>query len=338
MAKAFERLLGQNFLLGLRAKAHNYQLEVPHVEVEETRSYVLAWNYLNLAKNAFTHIYCREEKLLFFILLYNHLWFRLPLTFCYEIHHLVYMKKWWHRYILRHVTRVISITHGIKEALVAEGYSKDNIFVAPDAVDIAMFDTGVGKEDARRTLALPLDKHIVLYTGTIDEPWKGVGTLYDAMQKLDDTYVCLIVGGKPHYVEEFNRLYPSMQNVLLIGHRPHNEIPLYLKAADVLVLPNSAKSETSRIATSPMKLFEYMAAHRPIVASDLPSIREILNEQNALFVTPDDTVALARGIRTIAENSAQGTVLAEQARHDVERYTWDKRAEHLLAFLSQDHA
>ena len=332
-SEAFHRAIDDGFLLGLHAKEAGFMPEVPCIEMQSTRSFVLAWKYLSLAQDGFTHIYCREEKLLFFMIVLNQLWFRLPLTFCYEIHHLVYLDAWWHAYILRHVRHVISITHGMKDVLVRGEYPEERILVAPDAVDVSMFDTGEERDAARATLGLPQEKSIVIYTGTIDQPWKGVGVLYRAMRELDDSFLCVIVGGKPHYVEEFNRLYPPLPNVLLVGHKPHEDIPLYLRAADVLVLPNSATAEISRVATSPMKLFEYMASGRPIVASELPSILEILNDHNAFLVVPDDAEDLAKGIRTVVQNPDLGASLATQARSDVSSHTWEKRASRILAFL-----
>lgn len=333
MAREFSRMLGEDFLIGLRAKEEGFMPEVRCIEMQSTRSFILAWQYMSLVRDDFTHIYCREEKLLFFMILYNQLWFRLPLIFAYEIHHLVYLDAWWHKYILRHVRHIISITHGIKDVLVRSGYPEERIIVAPDAVDIPMFDIATSKEAARTALGLPQDRRIVIYTGTIDEPWKGVCVLYTAMRELGEEYFCVIVGGKPHYVEEFNRLYPPLSNMLLVGHKPHEDIPLYLKAADVLVLPNSATAEISRIATSPMKLFEYMASGRPIVASELPSILEILNGHNAFLVVPDDAKDLTKGIRTVAQNPDLGTALATQARSDVSSHTWEKRTTGILRFI-----
>lgn len=337
MARAFYRILNKNFLFGLRLRSAGYELNIPVIEFIERRSFILAWRYVRLAeRDKYTHIYCREEKLLFFMMIYNRFIVRIPLLFCYEIHHLAYVDTWWHRYVLRHASKVISITHAMKEVLVGMGYPRDGILVAPDAVDGAMFDINVNKDVARRQLGLPADKHIILYTGTINESWKGVGILYEAVRQLGDDYLCVIVGGKPHYVDEFNLLHVPIPNVRLVGHKPHDEIPLYMKAADVCVLPNSATAEISRISTSPLKLFEYMAAGRPIVASDLPSIREIVNEKSAVLVSPDSAAAFANGIRSLIEDPSRATGLAKSAYKAVSEHTWDNRAASITEFI--DHA
>ena len=71
------------------------------------------------------------------------------------------------------------------------------------------------------------------------------------------------------------------------------------KAVDILVLPNSGKTEISRIRTSPMKMFEYMASKRPIIASNLSSLREILNKDNSILVSPDSPRDIFDGIKIV---------------------------------------
>lgn len=331
MAEAFSLKLGKDFVLGIGSSSDEPS-DVPVVEVGEHRSFVLAWRYLRLAReHRTTDLYCREERLLFFMLLYNY-FLRAPLRFWYEIHHLPYLKTWWHRFILRHITGIVSITEAMKKE-VQEVYPGP-ILTAPDAVSIELFDIPLSKEEARHNVGLPLDKKIVVYAGSIREPWKGVGILYEAAREFDDTYCFIIVGGKPHYVDEFKNSYGSRSNVRMVGHVPHANVPVYLKAADVLVIPNSAKAEISRISTSPMKLFEYMAAGRPIVATDLPSLREVLNEHNAFLVKPDDVEALAKGIRRAVEGDEESASRVTTARIDVEKYTWDKRAKYILAWMA----
>ena len=74
-----------------------------------------------------------------------------------------------------------------------------------------------------------------------------------------------------------------------------------------------------------------MAAKRPIVASDLPSIREVLGEKNAILVNPDDPDALALGIKKVFDNPKEANILAEQAFQDVKKYTWQNRAKMILS-------
>jgi glycosyltransferase involved in cell wall biosynthesis len=111
-------------------------------------------------------------------------------------------------------------------------------------------------------------------------------------------------------------------------------VAAFLQKADVLVIPN-LPSRISAAYTSPLKLFEYMASGRPLVASDLPALREVLRpDDNAVLVAPGSINALAAGIRRVLEDAAFGARLAATARRDAAEYTWDKRAERLEAALA----
>jgi glycosyltransferase involved in cell wall biosynthesis len=119
-------------------------------------------------------------------------------------------------------------------------------------------------------------------------------------------------------------------NVLVPGFVPHRDVPGCLAAADVLVLPY-LKRIFSAEYMSPLKLFEYMAACRPIVASDLPALRTVLrHEENALLCEPDSVEALAAAVRRVLADADLGRRLADRAREDVQSYTWDRRAKTIL--------
>lgn len=336
MARAWTKILGRNFMLGISSSEDKLGSGINFMAMGDGRSYRLAWRYLKYAKkNNFSHIYCREEKMLLFMFFYNKIFFRLPITFCYELHHLVYTRGLWRFFLLNRVHKIVSITSAMKNILVRSGYTEERILVSPDAVDPSLFDVKLTKDEARRKLNLPLNKKIVIYTGDIVEPWKGVGTLYEASKNFGDEYLFLLVGSKPHHVEYFRSIYPDRPNFLLVGHKPHKEIPLYLKAADIAVLPNSGKDEISRISTSPMKMFEYMAAGLPIVASNISSIREILDEKSAVLVEPDNPEALANGIRKIFDDKFLLNSLSDQVKRNIFLHTWDNRVKNVTNFIAR---
>lgn len=209
---------------------------------------------------------------------------------------------------------------------------ESRIFCEPNAVQIEDFDIAISKGEARRKLGLPEDKKIIVYTGHLYS-WKGVDTLALAARELPSNYLVVFVGGVPEDVKKLSDAHKGEPNILIAGWRPHAEVPLWQKAADVLLLPNTAKENISKYYTSPMKLFEYMASKRPIVATDIPSIREVLNETNAVIVPPDDSKAMAKGIIDVLGDDVRIEKIVEKAYHDVARHTWKKRAERILEFI-----
>ncbi len=249
-----------------------------------------------------------------------------------EIHRLPAKIKSGHKKIWRQAKTLVTINNYLKEKLIDEGVKADKILVAPDGVDLAKFDIALTKQEARARLELPEDKKIVLYAGHL-YAWKGADILAQAARELGQDILTVFVGGLEEDVKKFQEKYGDEENILILGKKPHSQIPLYLKAADVLVLPNSAQEEISKFYTSPMKLFEYMAADRPIVASDLPSIREILNEENAVLVVADKSAELAETIKIALRNETAMVEVANQALEDIKKYDWAKRARKIIDFL-----
>ena len=116
---------------------------------------------------------------------------------------------------------------------------------------------------------------------------------------------------------------------------PPADVAGRLSKADILVLPNPASAISSH-ATSPLTLFEYMAAGKAIVASHLPAIAEVLtNDVNAVLVEPGNAAALAAGIRTLAADADLRLRLGDAARRGVAEYSWNRRAERLEALFAE---
>ncbi|MBI5347758.1 MAG: glycosyltransferase, partial [Chloroflexi bacterium] len=149
----------------------------------------------------------------------------------------------------------------------------------------------------------------------------------------------LIVGGRdPDEVAAWREKAKSLgaENVRFVGYQSPARVPLYLFAADILAMPYSARTltpsgEETTQWMSPLKLYEYLAAGRSIVASDLPALRYALTHgENALLAAPDDEGALRDSFDQLLKDESLRERLAANARATAERSTWLTRAKKIL--------
>lgn len=206
---------------------------------------------------------------------------------------------------------------------------RDRIWVEHDGVDLRLVSPErLERADGRRRLGLSADGPIVMYTGRVNAA-KGAGVMLDAAESLRDLGGKIVLVGKV-YDAAYEQRASQLGNVVLTGYVPPAEVPAYLAAADVLVLPTTPALAYASF-TSPLKLFEYMASGRPVVASDLPVIREVLeHDVNALLYEPDDAAALATAVRRLWHDGELRRRLADRAWRDVQPYAWESRARRIL--------
>jgi len=242
---------------------------------------------------------------------------------------------------LKKLKSIIVITQGLKGFFVRQGVSPDKILVASDGVDIKMFDVRCSKSETRKELNLPLDKKIVGYVGRLEtmEKEKGIDVLIKAFkilkESLNEVLLCC-VGGPQNRIKDYLDLSQKTgleeKDIVFVDQVKQKLIPKYLKSFDVLAMPFPYSRHYAFYA-SPLKLFEYMASGRPIVASDLPSIREILNKENAILVEPDNPEALVLGIKEILRSPRLSDKISAKALQDVQQYTWQKRAQRIYEYF-----
>ncbi|MEK7641475.1 MAG: glycosyltransferase family 4 protein [Patescibacteria group bacterium] len=259
---------------------------------------------------------------------------RLGYDVVYESHRILLKKKLFFG-LLRGVNRIITNSRGVAEEFKANGFK--DVLPLPNGIDLAEFDLKQSKAELRRELGWVESDRIALYTGYLYK-WKGIDTLMAAgelISKTGSSFKLVILGGSVADVKTYSDIAreKGMIKMEFLGHKDRKVMPKYMKAADVLLLPNSAVSEESVKYTSPIKLFEYMASRVPIVASDMPSIREIVSDESAVLVKPDDAAALVAGIEKTLADEAESKVRAEKAYQDVTELTWDGRAAKTLDFI-----
>ena len=232
----------------------------------------------------------------------------------------------------------VTITHALAAGMERRFGKRTRLAVVPDGMrppaPAVTVQPAVGPPAPLASASQPL----VAYAGHL-YAWKGVDTLLEAVALMPGVQ-CLIVGG--HAAEPDLSRVQQLAADLGIGGRVEftglvapSDVPAQLARATMLVLPNP-ESAISTHFTSPLKLFEYMAAARPIIASDLPAIREVLRDgENALLVEPGTPPAIAAAMQRLIDDPLLAGRLAATASADAAAYTWPRRAERLETLLAE---
>jgi glycosyltransferase involved in cell wall biosynthesis len=221
----------------------------------------------------------------------------------------------------------IAITQSLADELTGRYGARSRLAVIPDGVRLPPQSPDAAPEGT-----------LVAYAGHL-YAWKGVDVLLEALALLPGVKG-LIVGGHPGEpdLDRVRRRASELRvadRVTFTGLVEPSRVAEHLARAAILVLPNPASAISTKF-TSPLKLFEYMAAGRAIIASDLPSIREVLTHgENALLVAPGDAAAIAAAIRTLIEEPALARRLARAAFEAAGDYSWQRRAERIEKLFEQ---
>jgi glycosyltransferase involved in cell wall biosynthesis len=262
---------------------------------------------------------------------------RLPVVFEIHIQPTGTFGPAWHRAFarLRGRKRLASITRALVDLLERDFHVRlpsNEVVIAPNGVDLERFVSLPDPVTARRQIGWR-EAPTVICTGHL---YAGRGAeLFLALAKSLPRAHFVWVGGRAEEISQWKARARS-DNITFTGFVLNSELPLYQAAADILLMPysrsimGSSGTADSAAVASPMKMFEYMAAGRAIVSADLPVIREVLNEENAVFCKPEELIAWKSALETLLHDESRRTTLGAQARQDVQGYTWLARAERIL--------
>jgi glycosyltransferase involved in cell wall biosynthesis len=248
------------------------------------------------------------------------------------------------RWLIRRLGGVIAITDHLSARYHEMGAPEERLLVARDGYRAARFAIEGDPAAWRARFGWLHEAFIVGFVGRFHLMGmaKGLAELTDAVAELAEDRearpVRLALIGGPDEVADGLRerlaargLPPEI--ILYPGQAPAAAVPGYLRAFDVCALP-SPWTEFFAYYVSPLKLFEYMASAKPIVATSLPAIAEVIeHEQNGLLAPPGDARALAGALRRLRDDPELSGRLAARAASDAQGYTWEARANRIAAFI-----
>jgi glycosyltransferase involved in cell wall biosynthesis len=230
---------------------------------------------------------------------------------------------------------MVVISEALKNMYLEKRYlSNTKIQIAHDGADeVVNFDRKIELLGHKENLKVGYVGH--LYKG------KGMEVIASLANKLDDDIEIHIIGGLEKDIK-FWKSKINSKNIFFYGFIPHKEVSSYINALNVCLLPNQkivlahgseSSKEFMNISdfTSPLKLFEYMSHRKPIIASDLPVIREVLNEKNSILLKCDDIDLWINSIKNL-KNLKNRDLIANQALSDFYNYSWKNRALLVLKF------
>lgn len=264
---------------------------------------------------------------------FSYLWLPLLCTpFFVELHN-IKTRNFRNNFLLKRARGVIAINNIIREKLIKYfGLSPEKIIVHPNGIDLEKYISLPSRDEARKTLNLPLNRKIALYAGRFYD-WKGLGVLSAASFK-KSTLFYLVGGTKEELEKIISKKIPD--GVICAGACGYDQIPIWLAAADLLVIIGTKNNPYSYYHTSPMKLFEYMAARRPILAAKTPAIRQIVSDEEASFYAPDDPGDLSSMIETVIADSNTAEVKVQKAHEKMQKFSWDNRASDIIRFVKSN--
>ena len=193
--------------------------------------------------------------------------------------------------------------------------SKDKTIVCPNGIDTELFYKH-NKEEARRLLGIDDDKFIVCYVGAFSER-KGSKRLSTALNKLENVYSIFIGTGEQA---------PTCKNCIFAGPLPHEQVPVYLSASDVFVLPTLHEGCCNAIV-------EALACGLPVISSDLSFNDDILDTSNSLKIDPNNVEEIGNAIITIQEDIQLREKLQTGALNKAKNLSIKARAANILKFM-----
>jgi len=237
-------------------------------------------------------------------------------------------------FVAKKADAVIAVAQGIKDILIQRGGDRNKIFVIPNGANVDMFrqiNNSAAINELRNHHSISENDYIVAFIGNL-APHHGIEYLIKSaplvLNVLPNTKFLIVGDGaiKKELINLSERIGVS-DEIIFTGRVSYEIVPLYINMADVCVAP-FIRARNERIGLSPLKIYEYLACGKPVVASDIKGVGDLLRHSNAgIAVTPEDPVELANAIIKLLKDEELRRQMGENGRKVVvNNYSWEHTA------------
>jgi glycosyltransferase involved in cell wall biosynthesis len=234
--------------------------------------------------------------------------------------------------ILRQADAIVCVSENLMDKLIAKGIDRDKIYVIPLGVDPEKFNYRTSGERIVEAYNLK-DKIVVGFVGLLRKV-AGVDYVIESartvIQRFGNVHFLIVgEGRRKQDLRNYIKKVGLSDCVTLVGGIPHAEVPEYVAAMDIALAPYTYQAV---FHNSPMKLFEYLYMAKPVIASDMGQISDVItNGDNGILVPPSDTNALIDAICLLVENEKDRNRMGINARKSMENhYTWIGKARKII--------
>ncbi len=240
--------------------------------------------------------------------------------------------RWTERVICNLATKVIIVSTPLRDIMIEMGVKPEKLMVTPNGVRTDLFKSGVASEELKKSLGLA-DRTVIGFVGWFRK-WHGLEMLVDAFHHagLAGQNASLLLIGDGSAMEDLRAVverYGLTKSVIFTGPLPHDKVPRYLDLIDIAVQP--AANEYC----CPMKIFEYMALGKAIVAPRQGNILDVLRETEAVFFEPNNTEDLGRAMKKLVDDPTLRALVGRACSAAIQErsYSWTTNARNVVEAL-----
>ncbi len=238
-------------------------------------------------------------------------------------------KTFFTNFFFSRVGAVFAVSENVRLSLLKSFNFKEPSIALPNGINLKVFGEDLKNSE---NFGPKIDRPFFLYSGRAYN-WKGLETIVEALREGGEIRSVFVGDTKDDLEKVLKKDVP--ENFFCLGRKPYSEIPRWLSWADFFLVCGTAKDRYSFFETSPMKLFEYLAYGKPIIAVDSPAIREIVNQDEVVFYKADDPKDLLRAMRFVISNEAELKERSLKLKEKAKIYAWDKRADKVLSYIHE---